>query len=1203
MNDNAGGRASDAEPDRLAEVVAEYLDAVDRGEAPDRREFVARRPDLAAGLEAFFRARDGETDLARLRLEVAKVARVGEAFVPATALLHPDPSGRARAAGTAPHRRFGEYELLGEIGSGGMGVVYRARHVSLDRVVALKMIRPGFLDGAAHLERFAQEARAAAALDHPGIIPLYEAGECAGQPYFTMAIVEGPSLEERIQPGPLPPRAAAELVRAVAEAVHYAHERGILHRDLKPANVLVAADGRPRVADFGLAKRLGESGPTTAGQVLGTPSYMAPEQAMGRSDRAGVPADVYALGAILYALVTGRPPFQAPTALETLRLVAEEEPVPPRRLNREIPRDLEIVALRCLEKDARGRYPSARELARDLGRFLDDKPIHARPSGPAGRVWKWARRQPVVAVLWLAVLGIAGAGIGGVAAQWNRAERNLYASRVALAARERDAGELGTARDLLAECPEAHRGWEWAFLRRQCHPERAQLDVPASIVSDVAWRAGGHEVVATKRAGAIVCEAATGRSIHDVRLDPNEYKPPLRIRSVGSTASSPDGRHMVWHDSDTNELAVGDLARAQETARIAVGQPDFSICIANGGRQVAWTDGGVARVWTADTGTAIEDRAASWEQVRLAADGSRWARVARGRVDVGPLPAGETAVWEDPRIIGLALDLALDGRRVAASARLEEGRHRPLYGILVKDADSARPRELAANVEEPRILEFSPDAKLLAAVDRPGTLWIWDVATGDVLLSDAAGPWVKGLSFSPDGRRIALAGSAAVTIRDVPVRREACRLAGSRRVWCAVPSPDLRRLAVGEQDGAVRLVEFAGGREERVLQGPPRPVSAAAFSPDGRLLAVASGTLAPVRIEVYVPRKPGPVPANSAVSPGSTSSLVARGGSQVEVRLWDLTREAEPRLLGSADSLILDLAFRPDGRCLVAATFTGLRLWDLETGESRVLRREPFSAVAKAAFSPDGRWVATAHLGGRIVLSDAEDGTTRWEGDRGDALVQGFAFTSDGSQLAAVLGDGSVVLHDAGTGQVVVTLRPRAGDAAAFALEFPCPSLAGETYPLVHAPLGWARFSPGDERLWTMHGFVGTREPVLRGELREWDASPLPAGVGVREPASRWDRASVSRLILAGCALLFATCLFGLTRMSQRPGIGAVFDRPWGGVLNVGAVVSLMTAMRAKGSWGEAIAMFLAASLVACGVLVVLEWRERVRAGGEREDS
>ncbi len=343
----------------------------------------------------------------------------------------PSPAPGDVEAVIAPGRIFGDYQLLAEIGRGGMGVVFRARQISLDRTVALKMILSGELAKEAAVRRFRMEAETAARLEHPNIVSIHEVGECKGLHYFTMALVEGGSLAERLSRGPLPPREAAELVATLARAVEHAHRQGTVHRDIKPANILLQKDegGRmkeesanliqfgssfilhpssfcPKITDFGLAKRLDSSAGTTAtGDILGTASYMAPEQAEGKVREVGPLSDVYSLGAVLYAALTGRPPFLGENNLETLLQVLEQEPVAPRLLNAEVPRNLQTICLKCLEKQPRNRYGSARELAEDLECFLRGEPIRARPPGPIGKLRRWSRKHPALATTWAALAG------------------------------------------------------------------------------------------------------------------------------------------------------------------------------------------------------------------------------------------------------------------------------------------------------------------------------------------------------------------------------------------------------------------------------------------------------------------------------------------------------------------------------------------------------------------------------------------------------------------------------------------------------------------------------------------------------------------------------------------------------------------------------------------------------------------------------
>jgi len=303
-------------------------------------------------------------------------------------------------SGSAKSVKVPGYEIVGELGRGGMGVVYKARQVGLNRWVALKMVLAGAHATKHQLERFLTEAKAVADLQHPNIVQIYEIGRHEELPYFSLEFVDGGSLEAKVHRRPQPPRVAAHMVETLAHAMQYAHEHNIIHRDLKPANILLTSDGMPKITDFGLAKRLAEdSGQTKSGTLLGTPSYMAPEQARGEIQNVGALADVYTLGAILYELLTGRPPFHAPTVLETVKLVTNEEPLAPSRLQADVPRDLETICLKCLEKDMGKRYGSARLLADDLRRFLSDEPILARPVSNLERLTRWCRRNPRVAAL------------------------------------------------------------------------------------------------------------------------------------------------------------------------------------------------------------------------------------------------------------------------------------------------------------------------------------------------------------------------------------------------------------------------------------------------------------------------------------------------------------------------------------------------------------------------------------------------------------------------------------------------------------------------------------------------------------------------------------------------------------------------------------------------------------------------------------
>jgi serine/threonine-protein kinase len=357
--------------ERLARLLADLGDMSRHGRRPDVDAVAAKHPDLADELRQLWAA-----------------AQFADVFVRSHVSLPPTAPYRPPSTdGFTLPRRFGDYDLLEELGRGGMGVVYKARQCSLDRIVALKMILRGDVATAADLARFQAEAKAAGQLDHPNVVPVFETGECEGRAYFTMRFVEGQTLGSLLANGPLRPRDATRYLIAVARAVHAAHQRGILHRDLKPSNVLLDAAGEPHVTDFGLAKRVAASGSgpaaalTQSGAVLGTPGYMAPEQVTGSRGVVGPASDIYSLGVILYELITGRPPFQAPTPVDTLLLVLEQEPVRPRLLNPNVDADLELICLKCLQKEPELRYGSASQLADDLEAFLDGGRLSVRSGG------------------------------------------------------------------------------------------------------------------------------------------------------------------------------------------------------------------------------------------------------------------------------------------------------------------------------------------------------------------------------------------------------------------------------------------------------------------------------------------------------------------------------------------------------------------------------------------------------------------------------------------------------------------------------------------------------------------------------------------------------------------------------------------------------------------------------------------------------
>ena len=384
MSDTTEAASAAEHDEHLAQLLAELTEQLHRGQGPDLETAARQHPEVAAELRQLWPAVLLTDGLARRDADPQSTVD----YAPCGG----DPAESLPSSSTLP-RRFGDYELLEEIGRGAMGVVYKARQHSLERTVAVKMLLRGELASGSDLARFRAEAEAAARLEHAHVVPVYEVGESGGQAYFSMKYVEGTTLARLVAAGPLPPRDAARILATISRAIDHAHRQGVLHRDLKPSNVLIDQTGQPHVSDFGLAKRLptaaGEpslKGLTVSGAIVGTPSYMSPEQAAGSRGVLGPASDVYSLGAILYELLTGRPPFQAATHLDTLLLVLEQEPVAPHLLNRKVDRKLEMICLKCLQKPPELRYASAGELARDLEAYLAGEPLAIASSGLIARM-------------------------------------------------------------------------------------------------------------------------------------------------------------------------------------------------------------------------------------------------------------------------------------------------------------------------------------------------------------------------------------------------------------------------------------------------------------------------------------------------------------------------------------------------------------------------------------------------------------------------------------------------------------------------------------------------------------------------------------------------------------------------------------------------------------------------------------------------
>jgi WD40 repeat protein/serine/threonine protein kinase len=948
------------------------------------------------------------------------------------------------------------YEILGLLGRGGMGVVYRARQIALDRVVALKMVLGGGHAGPNELARFRLEAEAIARLHHPNIVQVHEVGECQGSPFFSMEFVEGGSLADRLQGGPLPPAAAARLVEVLARAMHAAHLCGVVHRDLKPANILLAvASGQwsvvsedkdrnaspalttdhwplttmPKITDFGLARKLEEGAELTAsGVVVGTPSYMAPEQAQGRSHTAGPAADVYALGAILYELLAGRPPHQGPTRLDTIIQVLTAEPVAPRRLRPELPRDLETICLKCLQKEPYQRYGDALELAEDLRRFRGHEPIRARRVRWTERLLLWARRRPLqAAVFGLAalVLVLGGLGAGAVwlwqeaeqareqlagekqqtelafqreqtaareAGRARQAERQarddldqvLYLRRVGLAHAEWRLNEMAQAVALLEECPRERRHWEWSYVHHLCHAELRELR----------GHTGGVQAVAVSRDGQRLASASLDKTVRvwDAQTGRQVQVLAGHTSAVHSVAFSPDGKR----------LASASLDRTVRLWDAETGRPDRvlkghtsgvrSVAFSPDGRQLASASNDkTVRIWDTQTGRPVRVLKGHTNWVGSVAFSPDGQRLATGSYDtrarVWDVSTGKPALVLKGHI-GNVMSVAFspDGKRLA-TASVDRT-------VQVWDAKTGQSlRVLRGHTDFVDSVAFSPDGQRLASASYDKTVRIWDVQTGQSVrvLQGHTLP-IRGVAFSPDGQRL-VTGSNDQTLRIWDAWIDPCTLVlnGPLTVSSALAlSPDQQRLARVLQDFNVRLWDARLGREVLVLRGHTGPVRKLAFSPDSRRLASAS--------------------------------------EDKTVRVWDAQSGQLALVLRGHTRGVIQVAFSPDGlRLSTASVDTTVRFWNAHTGKPTAVVRGLTRPVLGMVFSPDSRWLACTAVDNTVRVWDPQTGRPAFSPQPHASTVRSVAFSPDSRRLAMACSDKTVRVWEVQTGREVVVLRGRTG--------------------------------------------------------------------------------------------------------------------------------------------------------------------------------
>jgi WD40 repeat protein/tRNA A-37 threonylcarbamoyl transferase component Bud32 len=1074
--------------ERLSDILLGYFEATERGEIPDRGVLLAAHPDLASELEQFFAGQD------RVEAITAPLRSITSAVGHEAARSPDTPTAEPTHATNVPPgdktRHFGDYELLEEVARGGMGVVYKARQKSLSRLVAIKMVLSGEFASPAELRRFKAEAEAAANLEHPHIVPIYEVGEYQGQHYFSMKYVEGGSLAEYLPRLAGNHRAYARLMAVVARAVHYAHQRRILHRDLKPANILIDGQGEPYVTDFGLARRVeADRGLTQSGNILGTPSYMAPEQASGQTELLSTAADVYSLGTILYELLTGRPPFRGGSPLETLKQLAEQEPERPRAVSPRADRDLETVCLKCLEKDPKRRYGSAEALAEDLERWLAGEPIRARPAGPWERVVKWIRRRPAIAAL-LAVSGLAALVVVAALAMSNvvighalkertdaleaqkaalhREQQAGYYQSIALADRESLVNNPRRVDQLLGACPAEFRHWEWHYLKRLWHAELRTL-------------AAGAEAVGLA------------------------FNPDTGYLAVAAGALGRPGSVKLWNPAQPAEpRALGDHADA--VTALAFG-PD--------GRRLATAGAdGIVKLWDVATGRQLHRLSAhdgSVGGVAFNPDGSRLATVGADQV---------VAMWETtsghrlfalPGHSGEAWGVAFspDGKRLATAGADQTV-------VVWELADRKATLTLHGHKGLVRGVTFSPDGIRLCSAGYDGSARVWDASSGEELLVFHGHlKSVTSVSFHPAGRHVASSSvDGTVKVWDAESGEELVTLRGhAGSVWSAAFSPDGQFVASAGSDGTVKLWPATPLLVDPTRREHPNAVRRVVLGLRGVRLAVALGETA---VEVWDARTGAKVSTLAGLRGPVEQLVVSSDGGRVAglkdlqtVAVWDANDGRLVRTLGGFTAPPGRLALSAGGDMVATAgEGTGLMIWEAVTGRKAMTIASRPVPVAALTFSPDGRQLAAALGGDRpeITIWDTATGhevctlpdaaaplaysadgrrvvaggaapqdATLWDLPAGrsvftlrghDSAITALAFAPDGRRIVSASQDRSVKLWDGSTGREILTLPWATGAAEGIA------------------------FSPDGTRLYTAS---------TDGTVRVWDATPLPPSAGAPE--------------------------------------------------------------------------------------------------------